>query len=67
MVIKLIWEICSSVDQKPRKIFSNIIFAFMYNKLYIKDLVSSGFKAKSVANGDIDTVINQLGIIIPKL
>lgn len=40
---------------------------FIYNKLYIKDLIGAGFKTRSIASGDIDFVANRLGLLIPKL
>jgi len=46
---------------------SGLVFMFIYNKLYIKDLISSGFKAKSVKNGNIDEVSLKIGIKLPRL
>ncbi len=46
---------------------SGFIFMFIYNKLYIKDLIGSGFKAKSVGLGTIDQVSQKIGINIPTL
>ena len=46
---------------------SSLVFMFIYNKLYIKDLVDSGFKAKSVETGTIDEVSTKLGINLPLL
>ncbi|MBW1616304.1 MAG: hypothetical protein JRJ49_07190 [Deltaproteobacteria bacterium] len=42
--------------------FSNLIFMFIYNKLYIKDLVGAGFKVKSVGMGAIDQISQKVGI-----
>jgi len=47
--------------------FAALIFMFIYNKLYIKELISSGFKAKSIGSGDIDDAGGKLGIQIPML
>jgi hypothetical protein len=44
-----------------------IIFPFIYNKLYIQDLIKSGFKAKSINSGDIKSVETKLGMQIPAL
>ncbi len=46
---------------------SNLVFMFIYNKLYIKDLVGAGFKAKSAGNGDLPGVAGKLGIALPQL
>ena len=46
---------------------SNLVFMFIYNKLYIKDLISSGFKAKSVETGTIDQISEKLGTHLPLL
>jgi hypothetical protein len=40
---------------------------FIYNKFYIKDLVGSGFKAKSIGSGNMDFASGKLGIEIPQL
>ena len=44
-----------------------IIFMFIYNKIYIKDLISQGFKAKSISNGEMAFVEGKLGIKIPRM
>lgn len=46
---------------------SSIILAFFYNKLYIKDLISAGFKATSVQVGRIEDVERGLSLTIPKV
>lgn len=40
---------------------------FNYNKMYIKKLVSDGFKAKGVDKGSISDVSTQIGLVIPEL
>jgi hypothetical protein len=41
--------------------FSNFIFAFVYNKLHIKDLLRDGYKVVDVENGSIDLVSDEVG------
>lgn len=45
--------------------WSGLVFGFIYNKLYIKDLVSKGYRAVSVDKGELGDVIAKLGIDIP--
>lgn len=46
---------------------STLVFCFIYNKLYIKDLIGSGFKAQSIASGDMDFASAKIGVQIPML
>lgn len=41
---------------------STLVFIFIYNKLYIKELVNSGFKVKSIQFGTIEQMENRLNI-----
>jgi len=45
--------------------FSNIVFMFIYNRMYIKHLVSDGYKAKS-ASADLNFIQQKLGFLIPQ-
>lgn len=47
--------------------FSGLVFMFIYNKLYIKDLVGSGFKVKSVGMGTVDQVSEKIGMYLPAI
>ena len=47
--------------------FSSLVFMFIYNKLYIKDLLAQGYKAENVANGDVQFVSSQIGVPLPQL
>ena len=47
--------------------FSNLVFMFIYNKLYVKELLGAGFKAKAVDSGNISDISGKLGIEIPAL
>jgi hypothetical protein len=46
---------------------SNLVFMFIYNKLYIKDLIGEGYKAQSISNGDINYAGMKIGMAIPML
>jgi len=46
---------------------SVLVFMFIYNKLYIKDLIGKGFKAKSIEDGNIDTASAKIGMPIPMM
>ena len=59
-VIMLLFNLCSFG-------LAQIIFSFIYNKLYIRDLIGAGFKAQSVAIGDINSASAKIGIQIPML
>lgn len=44
---------------------SGLLFMFIYNKLYIKDLIGDEFIVKSVGMGSLDQVSQTLGINLP--
>jgi hypothetical protein len=46
---------------------SGLVFMFIYNKLYIKDLIGAGYKAKSIESGNMGEASVQIGIQIPML
>ncbi|EUB76977.1 Protein of unknown function DUF2628 [Pseudomonas sp. GM41(2012)] len=46
---------------------SNLVFMFIYNKLYVKDLINSGYKAQSIAKGELGYASAKLGFDIPRL
>jgi hypothetical protein len=46
---------------------SGFVFIFIYNKLYIKDLIGSGYKATSIASGETDFAASKLGMRIPHI
>lgn len=46
---------------------SSLVFCFIYNKLYIKDLIGAGFQAQSISKGDMDYAAAKLGLQIPAL
>ncbi len=46
---------------------SSLVFMFIYNKLYIKDLIGAGYKAQSIASGDMSYAGAKVGMEIPQL
>ena len=46
---------------------STFVFCFLYNKLYLKDLLEDGFKAKTISTGTLETASLSIGIQIPLL
>ncbi len=46
---------------------STLVFMFIYNKLYITDLVQTGYRVKSVVGGNMEFVNAQLGMALPML
>ena len=46
---------------------SGLVFMFIYNKLYIRDLIGRGFKAASITSGDMDFAAGKLALQIPRL
>jgi hypothetical protein len=43
------------------------VFMFIYNKLYVKDLINDGYKAQSIAKGELGYASAKLGFDIPRL
>lgn len=46
---------------------SSFVFMFIYNKLYIKDLINKGYKAVSIDDGNYTQASSKIGIEIPRL
>jgi hypothetical protein len=46
---------------------STWVFPFIYNRIYIKGLINSGFKAVSITSGDMNLASARLGLQIPTL
>ena len=45
---------------------SQLIFAFIYNKIFIQKLLEKGFKVKDVKGGILEEANKKLGINLPK-
>ena len=46
---------------------SGFVFIFMYNKIYIKELINTGYKVRSIEIGTIEQMSNKLGIKLESL
>ena len=46
---------------------SSFVFMFIYNKIYIKDLIGAGYKAQSIASGDMNFASAKVAMQIPML
>ncbi len=44
-----------------------IVFPFIYNKLYIKELVKKGYQAKEVLDSNIEIIENKIGFKLPRI
>jgi hypothetical protein len=47
-------------------VISGIVIAFIYNKIYIQNLLEKGFKVKDVKGGTLEDAKAKLGINLPK-
>ena len=47
--------------------FSVLVFPFLYNKLYVKDLLKNGFHAKSAKQGTMEHMAFKLGVPVEVL
>ena len=45
---------------------SGIVFAFIYNKIFIQKLLEKGFKVKDVEGGTLEDARRKLGINLPR-
>ena len=61
------WAIIMLILCLPTLTISIWFFAFMYNKIYIKDLINAGYKAQSISSGDLSYASMKVGREIPKL
>lgn len=46
---------------------TNIIFMFLYNKLFIQELLAQGFKVRALDEARRQDVLNNLGMKLPML
>ncbi|WP_023604286.1 hypothetical protein [Aliivibrio logei] len=61
------WAIIMFIIASLTMGLSGLVFMFIYNKLYIKDLISDGYKVKSVGIGTIEQVSAKVGFNLPEL
>ena len=68
--VSLKWAIFILLPLLPTVIICGIAptyFWFAYNKLYIKELISQGFKAKSVQKGTLGEISSHINLDIPSI
>ncbi len=44
---------------------SGLVFMFIYNKIYIKELLGEGYKVKSIGLGTVEQASAKLGVDLP--
>jgi len=44
-----------------------IVFPFIYNKLYIKEIIKKGYKVKKILDTDLKTIENKIGLKLPTI
>jgi len=45
---------------------SNLVFAFIYNKIFVQKLLEKGFKVKDVEGGTLEDAKKKLNINLPR-
>ena len=43
------------------------VFPFLYNKIYVKELIKQGFKVKTIVGGDANIIGAKVGVTLPLL
>jgi hypothetical protein len=61
------WALIMAIIDSSTLGLSHIVWAFVYNKLYIKELISKGFKVKEVMNGNLEMARYKVGIPLEPL
>ena len=47
-------------------ILTNVVFAFIYNKIFIKKLLEKGYKVRDVEGGTLEVARQKLSINLPR-
>lgn len=61
----IVWSIIILICAVCTYGISNLIFCFIYNKIYIKKLIGIGYKANHQGSANIDFISGKLGLKIP--
>lgn len=61
------WAIIMLILQIITLGIAYFIFPFIYNKIYIKSLISDGYHVSAIQKGSLDHLSAKLGIVIPAL
>ena len=61
------WAIVTLLPTAIACSIAPIYFCFAYNKLYIKELISKGFKAKNVQKGTLREISSHINLDIPSI
>ena len=58
------WGLIMVIVAFPTFGLSGVVFSFLYNKLYVKELVQKGFKVKGVQTGTVADMSAKVGMTL---